>query len=88
MKRAVVIALILAGCGTPRDGVPAPALDRENPDVIDIELPGPNVRFFCDGSVGVYVTEGSNGSGFDDTPKSPSSVSAVANHPNCRDGGS
>lgn len=86
MKRiALAAVLVLAACAGDDDTIPAPALDYGNKTVIadlpsfrEFEIQGPNLYFFCDGTVGVYVTEGSN----NDSGKS-ASPAAVPNHPMC-----
>ena len=86
MKRlAVVAALVLAGCGAdapvaPAETVPLPTVEYVDPSYTDYEFPGANLYFICDGSLGVYVTEGNDGGG--DHMRS-SSVFVVPNHPKC-----
>jgi hypothetical protein len=85
VKRLTIVGLLaLAACGTP-DTLPAAPADqpeRINTHVWDFELPGPNLYFICDGHIGIYVTEGSNG----DSGKS-ASPAVVLDHPRCREGG-
>ncbi len=86
MKRYLLPAvIILAACGQPDGQTPplAPA-DRGrkvNPTFVDYEFPGPNLYFFCDGTVGVYMTEGANG----DSGKS-AAPAVLADHPACAPG--
>lgn len=68
-KTVVAASLVLAAtaaCGTPSNDTPVPPAvggrgEKIDPTFKDFELPGPNLYFFCDGSYGVYVTEGANG---------------------------
>jgi hypothetical protein len=90
----LTLAGIVGGaCGGDDDTtVPAPAADTgkiwvngydkpDAPTFREFELKGPNLYFFCDGTIGVYVTEGSNG----DSGKS-ASPAVVVNHPACLPG--
>jgi hypothetical protein len=66
IKTVVAASFVLAAtaCGSGEETIPAPAVggrgEKIEPTFKDFELPGPNLYFFCDGSYGVYMSEGSN----------------------------
>lgn len=78
-----VLGGVLVSCGTDGDVVPpAPAGETVNPDIVTFSIPGPDVRFWCDGTIGVYASEGD---GYD-APYGAPSVAVVVDHPRCMPG--
>lgn len=62
MKGKLLIGLAASAIALTPAVVDAGRDRKIEPDYIDFELPGPNLFFFCNGSVGVYVTEGEGNS--------------------------
>lgn len=80
---AVTGAYIITGCGQDAK-LPPPAAPATTvkivPEILDIEVPGPNLYFLCDGPIGIYTTEGST----QEHLSRASAIAVVLNHPRCR----